>query len=1012
MDFEEHSGKGNTVLVIGGGVAGIKASLDLAEMGRNVVLVDKAPAIGGLMTLLDRTFPTNNCDMCTISPHLAASNRELQIDLQTLSQVEKVDGEAGNFTVTVKTSPRYIDLETCTACGDCHKQFPECVSFTPGLDARAPTCMRYPQATPYAFSIDKEKVTDPEALTKVCPFGAINLEQVETVRDIEVGSVIVAGGATLFDADRLHNYGHAEYPNVVTGLEYERIMSASGPTGGSLVRPSDNKQPQKIAWIQCAGSRNTGKDTLPYCSSACCMYALKEAMVTKERFQNDIETVIFYMDMRTFGKDYELYLQRAKDDFHVRLVRSRPHTVEQHADSGDLTIAYTLDGSSKPVVETFDMVVLSTGFCTTPEFVDLSKKLGIELNKYNFVQTTSFEPVASSKKGVYVCGLVEAPKDIPETIVQASAAAAKAVGHLAGIGEKVQPREEFPPERDVTGEDPRIGVFLCDCGYNIGGVIDVNAVNEYAGILPNVAVAEMVGHGCSIDAMEHIQQTILDKKLNRVVMAACSPRTHEMKFQDMIRNVGLNKYLVEMANLRDQDTWVHQNDPKAATDKAKDLVRMAVAGSMMAHPLPDNTLPMNKNILVVGGGVAGMNAALSLGDRGYKVHLVERSRELGGLARLIHKTIQGENVPEYVSALVERVKSNENIEVVTNAVVVDHTGIPGRFRTGLQIGPQMYYRQIDHGVTILATGAMPNRPSEYLLGQHGAVMNQLDLDGLLEDDAEKIKSWQNVVMVQCVGSRVPENPNCSRICCQSAVKNALRIKALNPDAQIFILYRDMRTYGFLEDYYREAREKGVVFVRYSTDAKPTVEPDGNGLSVMFREPLLDRDIQVAADALVLSTGFVADDEMTEDLAAIFRLPRTLDGYFLEDHVKLRPVDVSVPGFFIAGTAHAPKSIRESISQGLATAARAQTLLNKDVINLGSVVARVDGNKCAACLICVRACPFDVPFINADGYSEIDPSECRGCGICAAECPAKAIQLLQFEDDKIMAKLEGLLEGIL
>ena len=531
-------------------------------------------------------------------------------------------------------------------------------------------------------------------------------------------------------------------------------------------------------------------------------------------------------------------------------------------------------------------------------------------------------------------------------------------------------------------------------------------------MLPTVAAAEVVGHGCSKESMEHIQQTILDKGLNRVVMAACSPRTHEIVFQDMIRKVGLNKYLVEMANVRDQDSWVHFDQPTVATDKAKDLVRMAVASADMSRPLTDKTLPVNKSVLVVGGGVAGMNSALGLAGQGFKVYLIEQTRDLGGVAKLVRKTIQGEDVQNYLAETIEKVKNHELIEVLTNTLVVDHTGIPGRFKTGIQVGPQMYYRQIEHGVTILATGALPNRPNEYLLGHNRAVMTQLDLEGILEDSTSDVEKWNNIVMVQCVGSREPGNPNCSRVCCQSAVKNALRIKELNPDAQIFILYRDMRTYGFTEDYYRLAREKGVLFVRYSPEKKPRVEADGAGVKVTFVEPLLGRDLEIPVDALVLSTGMVADDEMNEDLAMIFRLPRTHDGYFLEDHVKLRPVDMSVPGFFVAGTAHAPKNIGESITQGLAAAARAQTLLNKDVINLGSAIARVDQNKCASCLICVRACPFSVPFINADGVSEIDPAECRGCGICAAECPAKAIQLLQFEDDQIMAKIEGLLEGIL
>ncbi|MCU0614094.1 MAG: 4Fe-4S binding protein, partial [Desulfobacterales bacterium] len=459
----------------------------------------------------------------------------------------------------------------------------------------------------------------------------------------------------------------------------------------------------------------------------------------------------------------------------------------------------------------------------------------------------------------------------------------------------------------------------------------------------------------------------------------------------------------------DQATWVHNDRPEDAFKKSKHLIQMAVSSVKTARPLTEHSLPMNKDVLVVGGGVSGMNAALMLANQGLKVYLVEKNSGLGGVAKNIRMTLEGENVGVFVKDLIEKTRNHQNIQVLTQAIIVDHTGMPGMFKTGIQVGPQMFYRQIEHGITILATGALPNRPSQYLLDRHDAVMTQLDADAFIDDFPDTVKTWENVVMIQCVGSRCPDNPNCSRICCQSAVKNALRIRELNPDARIFVLYRDMRTYGFQEDYYRLARKNRVTFIRYETDDLPKVEAAGNKVDVTFTDPILNRVLSVDADALLLSTGFASDDESTEDLALIFKLPRTVDGYFLEDHVKLRPVDLPIPGFFVAGTAHSPKSIRESIAQAQAAVSRAQTMLARDVINLGAAIARVDGKKCAACLICVRACPFGIPFINADGYSEIDPAKCHGCGICAAECPAKAIQLMQFEDDQIMAKVQGLFE---
>ncbi|MDR3553707.1 MAG: FAD-dependent oxidoreductase [Syntrophobacteraceae bacterium] len=1011
--MQKRSEFSNKVLIVGGGMGGIRAALDLAEAGRDVVLVDKSYSIGGLMTSLDRTFPTNNCDLCTLSPRLSESGRQLHIELMTMTEVESLEGGVGNFKANVTTRPRYIDLQKCTACGECYRQFPGCVRFTPGLDHRAPTCMRYPQATPYAFSIDMDACPNIEELVRICPAGAILPDDQPRKHEVDAGAIIMAPGAEITDPKVLDTYGYGVYPNVVTSLEYERILSASGPTGGQLVRPSDGKKPRKVAWIQCAGSRGLRPGFEPYCSSACCMYALKEAMVTRERFLEDIETTIFYMDMRTYGKDYELYLQRAKNQYGVRFERSRPHSLEpvfsDGTMTGDLALGFMPYGAPMPVTREFDMVVLSTGFRVSDDVRGLAAKMGVELNDCGFAKTGSFDPVATSKPGIYACGLFEAPKDIPETLVQAGAAACCASADLSPLRVVQDKIDNFPPERDISSDEARIGVFVCDCENNIGGVIDVKAMATDMRNLPDVVVSETIGHGCSRDSLERIQEVIRQENLNRVVIGACSPRTHEAVFQDTLRKAGLNKYLLEIVNLRDQDTWVHTDNPAFAACKAKELMHMGIGAVRLTHPLADYTLPMNKDVLVVGGGVTGMKAALSLAEGGFKVFLVERSNRLGGTARKVRKTLEGQDVQAFLEAMMAKVESQENIQVLKQAVVVDHSGIAGMFKTGVQVGPRMVYRQLTHGITILATGALVNRPEEMLLGDHDGVLTQLDLDSVLEDSPEKIKELRNVVMIQCVGSRVPENPNCSRVCCQAAVKNALRIKEINPEANIAILYRDMRTPGLQELYYTKAREKGVVFVNYEMDDKPVVAADGKLVSVTFTDPVLGRKINIPSDCLVLSTGFVADEESTEDLGVIFRLPRTSDGYFLEDHVKLRPVDLPTPGFFVAGAAHSPKNIRDSIAQAQAVASRAQTFLASDAINMGAAVARVDSNRCAACLICVRACPFDVPFINSEGHSEIDPAKCHGCGTCASECPAEAIQLMRYEDDLIFAKLDGLFE---
>jgi heterodisulfide reductase subunit A-like polyferredoxin len=834
----------------------------------------------------------------------------------------------------------------------------------------------------------------------VCEAKALDYAEQERIEEIEIGSVLLAPGFEEYDPSERGEYGYGRYDNVVTSIEFERMLSATGPFSSMPMRPSDGDIPKKIAWIQCVGSRDCDHD---YCSSVCCMYATKEAIITKEHLPF-VEPTIFYMDIRAHGKGFDGYYERAKEEHGVRYIRSQISRVVEDPKTGNLLLRYVAeDGTLED--EEFDMVVLSVGLGPRPETRALAERLNVKLDKHGFCETDPFQPLSTSRKGVYVCGAFESPKDIPETVAQASGAAAFAASDIAEARGTLLYREELPPEKDVEGLAPRVGVFVCHCGVNIGSVVDVPAVREYAASLSGVVHAQEFLFSCSSDSLISVKEAVEEHDLNRVVVASCSPRTHEPLFRQSIREAGLNPFLFEMANIRDQCSWVHMHDHKGATEKAKELIRMAIAKARELQPLPMEFKEINKKGLVVGGGLSGMSAAVQLADQGFAVYLVEKEAELGGNLRHLHYTIDGKDVQAFYRDMVERVRNHPSIELFTEAELVDHAGSKGTYTTGIEVGPQKEYRSLEHGIIILATGGEEWQPDEYLHGESPRVVTQQAFEEKLVAGEIDPKQLNEVVMIQCVGSRTPERPYCSRICCSIAVKNALKIKEINPDASVNILYRDVRTYGMLEEYYTKARQQGVLFTRYDPDHKPEVVEENGTLSVTAWDPTIQRKVRLKPDLLVLSAAVIPREN--DRVANLFKVSRTLDKFYLEAHMKLRPVDFANDGVFMAGLGHGPKPINESISQAAAAVSRACTVISKDRLQVGGVVAKVDPDKCAVCLICVRACPYDIPTIHEDGYSYIDPSRCQGCGNCVAECPNKAIELQHYTDHQILEKSRAL-----
>jgi heterodisulfide reductase subunit A len=987
------------VLVVGGGVAGIQASLDLADSGFKVYLLDESTSIGGTMAQLDKTFPTNDCSMCILAPKLVTAGRHPNIQLITYSELEKVEGEAGNFQVTILKHPRSVDIEKCTGCGICAQNCPIEVpnEFDVNMGIRKAIYVPFPQAVPLKYAIDQENCIKCRLCERVCPAKAVAFDQQPETIKVDVGSIILSPGFEEFDPHRKSEYGYDHYPNVISSIEFERIMNASGPFGGKIIRPSDGRIPRRIAFIQCVGSRDfqLGNN---YCSAACCMYAIKEAVIAKEHSSTPLDCKIFYMDMRAHGKEFDGYYDRAKGEWGIKFVRSRVASAVEDPATGNIFLHYVED--EEPKVEEFDMVVLSVGMEPPKKAERLAEILGIKLNKYKFCETGTFSPLETSKPGVFVCGAFSSPKDIPESVAQSSGAASKAMDIIAAERGKLVTVREYPTERDVSQEEPRIGVFVCHCGVNIGSVVNVPEVVEYAKTLPNVAYAEANLYTCSQDAQKMIAEKIQQHKLNRVIVASCTPRTHEPLFRETVQEAGLSPYLFEMANIRDQCSWVHMHEHEKATEKAKDLVAAMVAKARLLKPLKKPVINVTPVGLVMGGGVSGMTAALELAKQGFEVHLVEKENELGGHLRTIYYLFEKDDDPqEKLEAMTKAVMENDRIHLHLGAEVEEITGFVGNFKAKIkqQNGEE---KEIDHGIAIVATGAVEYEPTEYLYGKNRKVITQHELEQKLAKGT-KIRA-KTVAMIQCVGARNEGRPNCARICCGQAVKNALKIKEVSPRTEVYILYKDIRTYGFKEDYYREAAQKGVIFVNYDDERKPKVTDDNGRLKITFWEPVVKKEIEIEPSIIVLSAATIPNPD-SKRIAEMLKVPLSKDGFFLEAHMKLRPVDFATDGVFLCGMAHWPKYIDESISQACGAAARAATILSKKTLEAEGSVSHVDENLCVGCGLCISICPYRAITKNEKGTAEVNEVLCKGCGTCAASCPERAITMRQFTDEQIIVQ---------
>jgi len=1005
------------VMVVGGGISGIQAALDLSSAGYKVYLVEKSPTIGGKMSQLDKTFPTNDCSMCIESPKFIETDRQPNIHLMTYTDVDSVDGEPGDFSVTLLKKPRYVNEDKCTGCTVCVEYCPAKIPdpFNQNLSLNKAVHIYFSQAVPLVTYIDdsclflKDKTCS--ICQTVCENDAIDFGQKAEKVKVKVGAIILAPGYETFDPLPRNDYGYGQVRNVVTSMDFERLLCATGPHEGQILRPSDRKHPRKIAWIHCVGSRQVTPGGNSYCSAVCCSYTQKQVILAKDHLP-DLHAKIFHNDIRSYGKDFERFYQRAQKLPDVHFIRSYVSIGREDPQTGDVSIRYaTPDGV---VEEFFELVVLAVGLAPPKDAERFSSIFGIELNQHGFCKVDPFNPSQTSRSGIFISGAFQGPLDIPESVVSASAAGAQAAGLLKSRRGQLSEERVYPQEKDSSEEEPRVGVFVCRCGANIGRVVDVPGIVEYSKGLENVVHVEESLFACATNTAKAISDTIRDKRLNRVVVAACTPRTHEPLFRDTLREAGVNQYFFDMANIREHCTWVHSKEQEEATKKAKDIVRMSVARAGKLEPLDEFSLPVDKTALVVGGGVAGMTSAHTLAEQGYETYLIEKAPDLGGLASRLHYTLEGLDVQAFVKDLKKKVYQHPRIHAITDAIITDVDGYVGNFTTTVKSKGRV--RTIKHGAAILAIGAAEYKPNEYLYGRDDRVMTLLEMEGKIAGQDEKLMAAQSLVMIQCVGCRNEDRNYCSRVCCSGTMKNALKLKSIKPEVDIYVLFRDIRTYGFREDYYREASNQDVKFIHYEPQDKPLVEAVEEGgrsfIRVTAADPILGKKLELDADAIVLAAAVIPAPGSSE-LARMFKVPLNPDGFLQEAHVKLRPVDFAAEGVYLCGAAQYPKHLTETISQAYGAAGRALTLLSRDTVVASGSVCDVADVDCVSCGACISVCSYGaIEFVDTPRgkKAKVNPVLCKGDGLCNAKCPTGAITLSHYTDDEVFRQIDAALAG--